>query len=167
MADPVGVSSISTFGLIVKGLQSIKDLAVGVEVKSKVTELYDVILAGQQAALEENIKQRALLDTVRELEEKIASMEAWDTEKQRYQLAPPWTGAVIYALKKSAGDTEPAHWICTTCYQQGKKSILNDVHKTPPKGPHELGLGCPVCNTYIPSQYSGGSIERHFADDMK
>ena len=161
MGDPVTVGTVSAFGAILKGLQSIKDLAVSVEVKAKVTELYDVILAGQQSALEENIRQRSLLDTIRELEEKITSFEAWDSEKQRYALKSPWAGAAVFALKESSCNSEPPHWICTSCYQDGKKGFLNDFLAV-----NNLDLQCAKCKARIPTPWSGGSAERKFAEEM-
>ena len=126
MPDPASMGVVSAFGAILKGAQALKDLAVSVEVKSKVTELYDLILAGQQSALENNLKQQAMLETITQLKEELAQCKTWQAEKQRYQLHEPWQGAFVYALKESSSAGEPAHWICTKCHGDGKKYILQD-----------------------------------------
>lgn len=170
MGDPVSVGSIGAFGALLKTLQSIKDLAVGVEVKAKVTDLYDIILSGQAAAFEENLKQRTLLEEVRELKEQIASLEAWNAEKQRYALAEPWSGAVVYALKESAASGEPPHYICTHCYEDRRKSILGDLTQFPAKGAQGhavLLLNCSKCKAQLQSEWHGGSVERKYAEHLK
>ena len=129
MVDPVSIGVVSAFSSLLKGLQAIKELAVSVEVKAKVTELYDVILAGQQSALESNIKQQAMLETISQLKEEIAHVKAWEETKQRYQLITPWNGCHVYALKESCKGSEPPHWICEHCYQDGRKSLLHNSQK--------------------------------------
>jgi hypothetical protein len=78
----------------------------------------------QQAAINAIAAQTTLTDRVRDLEKEIIEMKTWETEKQRYELKVVARGATTYALKESAEETEPPHWICTACYQNGKKSIL-------------------------------------------
>lgn len=56
-------------------------------------------------------------------------MENWNEEKQRYQLTSPWPGGVVYALKGACKGTEPPHWICQHCYENGRKSILQNNQK--------------------------------------
>jgi hypothetical protein len=135
MVDPSGQSYVAYLGLALKGAETIKNLVTTPDAKKQAAELFDIILTGQQSALEENIKQRALLEEVRELKQHVAKLEAWDAEKQRYALAPPWhAGVPVYALKQSAANGEPPHYICTHCYQDRRKSILNDRTTHPAKG---------------------------------
>ncbi len=77
-------------------------------------------------------------------------MKAWETEKQRYQMVEPWGGCVAYALKETMANGEPAHLICTNCYQDGRKSILNPVQIIP-KGIY----GCPNCQCQLDSNSRG------------
>ena len=78
-------------------------------VRDNIIELQGVILAAQNAALSSNIDQFALLERVRELEKEIASMKAWDTEKQKYELAEVSPGAFAYINKPGVDSTEPDH----------------------------------------------------------
>lgn len=117
------VSSLKTAGDIAKGLMDLKSIS---EVRGKVIELQSVILSAQSSAMEANAKQSELVDTIRDLKEEIARMKAWNSQKQRYKLTSPWAGAFVYSLKESMKDSEPPHWICANCYENGKKSIIQE-----------------------------------------
>jgi hypothetical protein len=54
--------------------------------------------------------QSALLDRVRHLEEEKAKLEAWEAEKQRYELANPERGFYAYILKPGMENGEPMTW---------------------------------------------------------
>ena len=146
MADPTIQGVIGTLGALAKGVQTLKELATAVEVKAGVIDLYDLVLAGQQAALEDHLKQRALLDKISDLEKELASVKAWEKQKERYALVNPWSdAAVVYALKASHKETEKPHWICTKCYDDGVRSILQ--LKT--VGVEHNHYACPNCKTEI------------------
>ena len=74
--------------------------------------------------MEANSHQSALLERIRALEKEIADVKAWEATKQRYVMYSPSPGVFVYALKKECNGTEPAHWICTKCYEEGGKRIL-------------------------------------------
>lgn len=76
-------------------------------------------------------------------------MKDWEGEKNRYALVTIWEGAVAYALKESMSMGEPPHWLCTNCYQDGKKAILNESVNA--KNFH--GVTCPVCKSTIQTAY--------------
>lgn len=135
------------------------------DVQGKAIELQQIILAAQSSALAAQSQHFSLLDQIRELEKEIAKVKAWDEQKQRYALVAPWQGAVVYALKKESANSEPAHWICTRCYEDGRRSILSDILKVPTTGPRHVGLDCPVCKSHVPSSWSGGQITRTYAED--
>jgi polyhydroxyalkanoate synthesis regulator phasin/ribosomal protein L32 len=96
-------------------------------IRQKAIELQAQIFTAQQNALAAQSDQFALLEQIRELEKQIANLEAWDTEKQRYELKRLASGGVVYSLKEDASGGEPPHQICAACYQHGKKSILQKV----------------------------------------
>lgn len=106
---------------LVKGLKGLREADA---IAAGTNDLTEKILAAHVLALSAQEAHMQLLNHTRQLEAQIASAEAWETEKQRYKLHQPWTGAFVYALKKTAEPIEPAHWICAACYQRGKKSIL-------------------------------------------
>ena len=121
-------------------------------VKAKIAELQGAILSAQSSALSANANQAAMVQEIRALKEEIARVKAWDTQKQHYQLYSIWEGgAVVYALKKSMSNSEPPHWICTKCYEDGRKSILNQKQRT---DKNFWMLVCPACNSQIHSPYT-------------
>lgn len=113
--------SLKVAGQIAVGLI---DLKTTTEVQSKAIELNQKILAAQHELFAANTAQAALIERVRDLESEITRMKDWETEKNRYQLATPYIGCLVYALKKAMSNGEPPHYICTRCYENGKRSIL-------------------------------------------
>lgn len=97
-----------------KGLKNINDTAIR---NGAVVELQEKILAAQA-------QQTALVERVGELEKEVASLKAWDTEKQRYELKQWGHGAFAYVLKASEARGEPIHALCTACYDRGVRSRL-------------------------------------------
>src|SRR6516225_5243620 len=75
------------------------------------------ILAAQQGAM-------SAAERMRELEAQVASFEAWDAEKQRYQLVDFGGGTFAYQLKQDETRGEPMHRLCPTCFEKRQRSIL-------------------------------------------
>ena len=132
-----GLGALKTAFDIAKGLKDIDDAT---RRNAAVIELQEKILAAREA-------QSTLLDRVSELEEKVASFETWDAEKQRYELKQLARGgaALAYALKPEAQPSEPFHCICASCYQRRIKSILQFERSLAMYGSEEQILKCPVC----------------------
>ena len=115
-------TSLKTAADLTKTMVGIRDATM---LQSKIIELQGVILSAQSSALSAQTTQFSLLDRVRELEKEMADLEAWNAEKEKYELEEVYPGTFAYALKKQAQASEPRHWLCATCYQDCKKSILN------------------------------------------
>jgi hypothetical protein len=131
------ITGLKLAGDIAKSLFELKSIS---DVQAKVVELQSVILSAQNSALAANTHQTAMIEEIRNLKEEIARVKAWEKEKQRYKLIQPWSGTVLYALKKDCSVSEPPHWICTKCYEDGRKSILN-----PQKKDGWYVFTCPAC----------------------
>ena len=117
------ISGLKTAGDIANSILKLQSIS---DIRAKVIELQSAILSAQSSALEANANQSALVEKIRTLEEEIAQIKAWGREKQRYKLISPWNGAFVYSLKESMSKSEPPHWICTSCYENGEKSILQE-----------------------------------------
>ena len=144
------ILSLKTASDIAKGFLHLKSLA---EVQGKVIDLQEAILSAQSSALAAQSEQFTMIEHVRDLEEEIARMKAWEGEKQRYQLMHPWKGVafVVYALKESSKGSEPPHWICTKCYDDGRRTILQSNFN---RNGFWL-LVCPTCKAEIHSDLRG------------
>jgi Zn finger protein HypA/HybF involved in hydrogenase expression len=152
------VGSLRAAGEIAVGLINLKTMA---EVQTKAIELNGKILAAQHELFAANAAQAAFIERIRELEKQITDMKAWETEKQRYKLASPVGGSIVYALQKSMSDGEPAHYICANCYQDGKKSILQNSF-----GHSWTTFVCPVCKSEATTGYSG-HVRPNYAEELK
>jgi len=128
---------------IAEAMVSLRDAAAFQE---KRLEFQSKILDAQDAAFRANDERAALVEEVRALKAKITEMEAWEAEKERYELKPfGQRGTFAYALKPQAQAGEPPHWICPTCYEQRKKSILQFHGHYTVYNAHE----CPQCKAMI------------------
>ena len=114
-------TSLNTAINIAKAMMDIHDATA---VQGKVFELQRAIIDAQQSVFAANEERTALIERVRELEAQIAHLEAWNTEKHRYELKEIARGRFAYALKSEADGTEPPHYICQACYEQSKKRVL-------------------------------------------
>jgi len=136
------ISGLKIASDIAKSFLELKSIS---EIQGKVVELQSTILSAQSSALSANAAQATMIEAIRTLKEEIARIKAWKREKQRYQLTSPWQGSVVYALKKSMCESEPPHYICTNCYEDGRKSILTSQKKD---GGFIVFL-CPFCKCQI------------------
>ena len=109
-----GLSALNAALNSAKALKDINDAAIR---NAAIIELQEKILAAREA-------QSALLDRVRALETEVTDLKTWEAEKKRYDLKEVGPRIFVYALKPETQGTEPPHWICPSCYQKGKKSIL-------------------------------------------
>jgi hypothetical protein len=121
------VGSLNAASQIAKGILGLHDMQA---VQHKVIELQGVILAAQSSALSAQSDQFSLLEEVRGLKAKMAELEAWDTQKKRYELKDFGGGTFAYQLKPSEAGGEPPHRICATCYEKGHRSILQFDFRT-------------------------------------
>jgi hypothetical protein len=112
-----GASAFKTMFDMAKALKDINDATVR---NGAVIELQREILAAQT-------QQATLIDHVRQLEEKVRGFENWDAEKAKYELKEVYPGSFAYEAKADARGREPPHLICASCYQQAKKSILQQT----------------------------------------
>jgi predicted P-loop ATPase len=112
--------------------------------QSKLLEFQSKLLDANSAAFAAQDERSALLESIRNLEKEVASLEAWDAEKQRYELKDVGLGTLAYVVKESMRGAEPPHQICAACYQHRKKSILQPCEIN-----HDNLLICPECKTQI------------------
>lgn len=145
------ISGLKAASDIAKGFMELKSLA---EVQGKVIELQSAILHAQSSALSANADQAQMAEEIRQLKLELEKAKGWEAERQRYALYAIANGGVLYALKfDQARPGEPAHFLCTNCFEQGRKSIVNST----PDKEGWTGWNCPVCKSRVPTGYRGGS----------
>jgi hypothetical protein len=135
-----GLSALKTAFDLAKGLKDIDDAT---RRNAAVIELQEKLLTAQST-------QAELLERISTLENKVASFETWNAEKQRYELKPFGSG-FAYVVKPEAQGSEPLHQLCPNCYARGKKSILARLPTNTAR--QALGMGtvyrCSECRTEI------------------
>jgi len=116
------MSPLNAAGEGIQKLIEVRDLAKFGDVLGK---LYAQVLSAQQGALAAQAKEAALSEEIGTLKKQIAELEAWETEKERYELVALAPNVMAYSIKAGARGVEPPHLICANCYQVGRKSFLN------------------------------------------
>jgi hypothetical protein len=138
--------------------RAMKDFHDADLMQAKIFELTQEISTAQTWASEAQAAQSELLDRVRQLEDEKAKLEAWSTEKQRYELTSLAEGVTAYVLKPGTENGEPVHRLCTNCYAEGRKSILQTETRYP--GRCEV-MVCNRCGSEL--YVSGGREPQHNA----
>ena len=144
-AVAAAVSSLKTAGEIVQAMIGLRDASA---FQAKAIELQRQILAAQQSAFAAHSDQFSLLQRVRDLEEEIRRVKAWETEKQRYEMIYLATGIIAYRIKPAMRGSEPIHEICANCYEHDRKSYLQKQ----PGAQRTVRVFCPSCQTSLSLQ---------------
>ena len=139
---------------VLSSLKAAKDIAEGLfklgegeAFKSKFIEFQSKVIDANDAVGRIQEERAALLERIRELEEQVAQFEAWTSEKEKYELKQVAPGAFAYVPKKTVQGAEPSHWLCTTCYERGKKRFLQ---KGMIASWAQLNYHCAECGSTIP-----------------
>ncbi len=152
------ITSLRFAGDIAKSFLSLQSMA---EVQGKVIELQSAILSAQSNAMEANSQQLIMVEEIRTLQTQIESMKGWREEAKRYKLVGPWSnGTLVYALREKAKENEPAHYICTKCFEDGRKSLLNPLDDA--KG--WCIYRCPQCKSEVRNGYRNASSAEYAVD---
>ncbi len=141
---------LKTAGETAQKLVSLRDTA---KFGDAVIELQTQIMTAQQGALAAHQRETVMAEEIRDLEKEVARFEAWDTEKERYELKEFVTGQLAYVVKEEARGSEPPHMLCANCYGQNQKSILQAEVRDP--GQHKVTF-CQNCGSELFSPDSGG-----------
>lgn len=136
------ITSLKTASDLARGFLDLKSMS---DVQAKVIELQSIILSAQSSALAANSEQASMEETIRELKQRISAIEAWAREKERYALLALEPGIYVYALKESAANGEPPHWVCAHCFNLGSRFLLQNQGDFYGASEHE----CPSCKAKI------------------
>lgn len=114
-------SSLRSAADITKTLSNLGDQSA---IQGKVIELQNAIISAQTSAMEAQEAQDQLNAKVKELEDKLAEYERWEEERAQYRLTQVAPGAHAYTPIEEKLEHEPPHWLCTSCFNKGKKGFL-------------------------------------------
>ena len=126
---------------IAKGISSLKS---DVERNESISEILKVLIAVQTDALSVNAIAQKLQEEKYTLTQKLMEFEKWSDTEQQYELKEIIAGVFVYAYKKTTENKEPMHWLCTNCWKDRIKSIIQKS---------SVGTNyCPMCKTPIPTE---------------
>ena len=128
------------------------------ELVSAFSEVNTKLVDATVVALASLDKQSSLSSEISELKEKLRNIENWESQMKRYRLHELPSKALTYAMNPGMEDGQPPHYLCTTCVNQGKKTILQ---------PKENTLFCQLCksnifiHTQVPIDFTNSSARGH------
>ncbi|WP_064116756.1 hypothetical protein [Pseudomonas fluorescens] len=137
---------------IAKSLVTLRDEEV---IRSRVFDLNASLMELQQQMMTAQREQMALIDQVGELKKELRAVKDKSSVLDRYQLLKVGPGRVVYALKPEFKGTEPEHFCCTNCFDNGKRSVFKGLN--PSDG--VMSFHCPACRyglgielSYVPDE---------------
>lgn len=107
-------------------LQAMNGMQTAAAVNDIKLTLQGHMLEAQQGLFSAQEAQTAATRRIRELEEEIVRLKDWSAEKQRYQLHDVGRGALTYVPQPGMENGEPPHWLCATCFNHGRKSLMQN-----------------------------------------
>ena len=126
---PEITAALSSFKIAINLIKSITLISKDVAINDKSIELQNVILGIQSAMLELQSKYYELLQSKSELENKLINFENWNITVSQYDLIDAGNGSFIYMPNKNHPSPNPNHYLCTNCFSNKTKSLLQIVTK--------------------------------------
>lgn len=172
MTTPIEV--VNAGKAIVCAVQALADLAKGAvkaevarkieiatrDIQNQVYELYSDLMAEKARGLDIHARNVALEAELREAEEKLAKAKSRESDLARYRLVEVGDGFFAYALASECAGSEPAHWACPRCMQDGVKSILRATLREFDEDGAITYFRCPRCQL---SESVAGRVGPRFA----
>ena len=103
----------------------IKRLFAGKQEPQEINSMQLQLAEAVGKIVQAQIDHMALLQENAQLKQSLKEKDQWDSERERYHLHATRLGDSAYILKQTNANDDPIHAICTQCYEEGKKSILN------------------------------------------
>ncbi|WP_312313151.1 hypothetical protein [Sphingobium yanoikuyae] len=116
-----GLNSLKAAKDILQALNGIQSAVAVNEVKFN---LQSLLLNAQQSLFAAQEAQAAAAKRIADLEQQIVRLKDWSAEKGRYQLRDVGRGSFAYVVKPGMEQGEPPHWLCTNCFDHGRKSFM-------------------------------------------
>lgn len=143
-----GFSSLKAAASLLEGLNAANTQVqvndVKLALQGRLFEVYDALATAQTA-------NAAALTCIGDLEQQIVNLKDWETEKHRYHLGAIDGVAFVYVHKPGMENGEPPHWLCQTCFENGKKRVFQ-FQKTTERMPitnYRNIWACGGCNKTI------------------
>ena len=112
------------------------------ELNTAIINMQNAVMEANDTALTAQAREAQLTQRISELEQEIMHRKDWDEEKKRYELVNlGMFGGMAYQVRKdTVREGEIQHYICTNCYEDHFKSILQQT------GFRQKPYTCPRCS---------------------
>lgn len=158
------VNAVKAAADVARGLKTLGETATAKGVpndfsealNTKIIDMQSLLMEAQLHTITAQEAQSALAKSEGELRARIAEFENWEIEKVRYELYNiggdgEATGLVYRLREEYVRGPEPVHYICPTCYEDRRKSILQSP--VMPKAGTRRFLVCSRCKTEVRVPY--------------
>lgn len=121
--------------------------ALNAEVKrnESISKILEALIAIQSEALSMQEKYQGLLEEKNEIASQLKEFEQWADTERLYELKDLGGNVFVYAYKKTESSAEPMHYLCTNCFKDKKKSILQFAYADS----SGTGYKCHNCNLLV------------------
>ncbi|MFI8383340.1 hypothetical protein [Pseudomonas sp. NPDC079086] len=135
------VASANAAKEISQSLMTLRDEEL---IRSKVFDLTNSLMDLQQQLMTAQIQQMELVRKVTELESELDTLQLKSQDRDKYKLHRFFTGTYAYVMAEAFRGSEPDHFICSHCFEKGKRVTLQTSYKS-----FASTLECPDCKTQI------------------
>ena len=109
-------------------------------------EFQKAVISAQGITMSLQAQQSSLVTRNQELEQEVVRLKDWSTEREKYSLRQVARGVFCQVEKTEVGDGAKLHKYCATCFENGRKSILQ--HERIEIG-RQSALNCFVCKERV------------------
>lgn len=130
---------------LVDGIQKLKNLEGDITDKRELNDLLNLATSAYSKTMEMQALYMDLLQEKEAILQENLKLKDWQQDQANYELHSLADNALVYKVKANAGASVPVHYLCTSCYQNHIKSILQaDGHVG-----FERKLNCHTCKSYV------------------
>jgi hypothetical protein len=134
---------------------------------AQLIEFQNALIGLQSLVASVQQENATLIQQNRDMGEELKRLKDWDTQKERYKLAAPFPGCMVYALQESMSEGDPPHYLCAACFKKGQPSILQGREGRPlgkDKGYAKGCYACPECGSEASTGYMDYPAPKYLED---
>lgn len=145
----IASQSVQSLGSLLKAAHGLSNYN---EIVAALAEVHAKLMQANAVALASQEKQAASAARVQELEQEVMRLKDWSAEAQQYEAPEIARGVFAHVKKDRVGALQSTHKLCSNCFEQSKKSLLQRSREPRPLE----GLICHRCERTI--------VFRHYGD---
>ena len=140
------VTSLKATIDFIKGAKAAIDRA---ELANRLSDVLGELIAAQSQTLVMQVEHSTLIAEKGELTKKLERLENWTDTERTHELHQSGPGVFVYVRKGANDDPKKFPWLCTNCWENKIKSILQCDHDWA----KHASYSCPRCKSKIAWDY--------------